>query len=539
MNTGIQKNRLLRIVMLSALGLILLGSQAFCKEIKKVAVLPFIINSQQDLTFLQKGIFDMFSSRISWVDEVDVLTREELEAKLKNAPVPFSFTQGVNEAQAKSLGQFLGVDHVLFGSVTLFGNSMSLDVNMVDIKQAVPALTFFRQGNEAGAVIPELNTIAEEINFKVFGREPEDFKSQLALRGAYPSEGENYASPLTKFAMLASLTGRINAIAVADLDGDQKNEVIVAQDKAIKIYKFGFNAKMEPVHTIEGSSVLKNIHVAVSDVNNNGYPEIFVTRINNAQQSVSSGVIEYNSGAYIEHKEAYPWYFNVISDPLGNDIVLAQVHTKKGPWQSERVFKVMSEGSGYTLGEKFRAPEENFSVLSMARGRAGGEEQNGLALYTDQKGRLTLFNSETGKIEWTGDEGHGGSDLSYDIPATEANAMYHIKHVFLQPQSNFFDMDEDGKAELFVIRNPETSDYLLENVRSFRKGSLEFLSLNAMGGYSNEKASKKLPGPITSIYIGDYDNDSKMELLVSMIKTNDTVLSMSQKQCILGAYELE
>lgn len=539
MKIGIQKNKLLRMVILCVVGLLLLGSQALCKEIKKVAVLPFIINSQQDLTFLQKGIFDMFSSRISWVDEVDVLTREELEAKLKNSPIPFSFTKGVNEKQAKALGAFLNVDHVLFGSLTLFGNSMSLDVSMVDIKQTIPALTFFRQGKEAGAVIPELNTIAEEINFKVFGRETEDFQSQMAMRNAYQTEGVNYASPLDQFAMLASVSGRINAIAVADVDADQKNEVIVAQNSKLVIYKYGFNAKMEPVQTIEGSSVMKNIHVAVIDANHNGYPEIFVTRLNNTQQRVSSQILEYNGSKYVENKQDYPWYFNVISDSDGNEILLAQVHSKKGPWQSERVFRVISNSTTYSLGERFRAPEENFSVLSLARGTATGDEQKGLALYTDSNGRLTQFHVETGKIEWTSDEGHGGSEVSYNIRATESNATYHVKHIYFQPQSNFFDMDDDGNAELFLIRNRETSDYLLANVRSFKKGSLELLSQNSMGGYSSEKAAKKLPGPITSIYIGDYDNDSKMELLVSIIKSNDSLLSTSQKKSVMGAYELE
>ena len=511
------------------------AAPGLCAEPKKVAVLPFAMNTQQDLMFLQKGIFDMFSSRISYGDEVEVLTRENLENKLGNADLS-SIIKGVNESKAKELGNFLNVDYVLFGSLTLFGNSMSLDVNMVDIRPDNPSLTFFRQGNDAGAVIPELDKIAEEINYKVFGRETLQFQSQLALQRAYSGDGENYASPLKKFQTLLSVNGILNGVATGDLDGDKKNEIVVIQDRTVQIFKYAFNGKISLVQKFEDDSVAMSlVGVDVADINQNGYAEIFITRINNRNQSVASCIIEYNGSKYVKGETTYPWYLRVIKDDKGDLELFAQAHTKKGPWASKKVFKVNWQNNSYTPGTRLRVPEKGFSVLSMTTGKAFS---NGTAmyLYTDELGQLVVFN-DSGHIDWSSDRGYGGSSLFYTFPKKTAGGLYDNEYAFLQPKNIIYDMDSDGKVELFVIKNKEIADSFFKNTRVFKKGSIEILNWNEMG-LSFENAPKKFSGPVTSIDIGDYDNDSKMELLVTMIKKGNNMFSRDSKS-LLVVYDLD
>ena len=514
---------------------LILGNPCFSKEIKKVAVLPFVMNTQQDLVFLQKGIFDMFSSRISYGDEVEVLTRENLENKLGKADLS-SITKGVNESKAKELGNSLNVDYVLFGSLTLFGNSMSLDVNMVDIRPDNPSLTFFRQGNDAGAVIPELDKIAEEINYKVFGRETLQFQSQKAMQRAYAGEGESYASPLKKFQTLLTVDGIMNGVAVGDLDGDKKNEIVVIQDRIVQIFKYTFNGKISLVQKIEDKSVATRIvGVDVADINQNGFSEIFITRINNSHQSVVSYVIEYDGSKYVKEGRKYPWYLRVIKDAQGNSELFAQVHTQKGPWLSKDVFKVDWQNNSYITGTRLRVPEKGFSVLSMTTGKAVSDD-TAMYLYTDELGQLVVFN-DSGRIEWSSDKGYGGSKLFYTFPKKTAGGLYDNEYAFLQPKNIIYDMDSDGKVELFVIKNKEMSGSFFKNTRVFKKGSIEILNWNEMG-LSSENAPKKFSGPVTSIDIGDYDNDSKMELLVTMIKKGNNMFSRDSKS-LLVVYDLD
>jgi hypothetical protein len=414
---------------------------------------------------------------------------------------------------------------------------MSLDVNMVDIKNDNPSLTFFRQGNDAGVVIPELDKIAEEINYKVFGRETLEFQSQRALQRTYSREVENYASSLKKFQTLLTVDGTLNGVAVGDLNGDKKNEIVVVQDRSVQIFKYAFNGKLSLVQKIEDDSVTTRIvSVDVADINQNGYAEIFITRINNNHQSVVSYVVEYDGTSYAKGKKEYPWYLRVVKDAKGNSELFAQKHTKKGPWFSNNVFKVNWQNDSYIPGTHLRIPEKGFSILSMTTVWNVFGNDTAKYLYTDEKGRLVVFD-DSGRISWSSDEGYGGSSLSYKFPKKTADTLYDSEYVFLQPKTITYDMNSDGKTELFVIKNKEASNYFLKNIRNFKTGSIEILNWNEMG-LSSEQVPKTFSGPVTSIDLGDYDNDSKTELLVTMVKKSKTMLSRDSKS-VLVAYDLE
>ena len=61
---------------------------------------------------------------------------------------------------------------VLFGSLTVFGNSVSLDSTMLDMKGNRPPVTVFEQSQGMDGLIPRVNDFAVEINNKIFGRNP-------------------------------------------------------------------------------------------------------------------------------------------------------------------------------------------------------------------------------------------------------------------------------------------------------------------------------------------------------------------------------
>ena len=102
-------------------------------EPERVALLPFKINAEKDLTFLQNGIFDMLSSRLADPGKVVVLSRAEIDTALAGTIGP------QDEATARKLGQTLSANYVLFGSLTMFGDSLSIDAKMTDVSGAETA----------------------------------------------------------------------------------------------------------------------------------------------------------------------------------------------------------------------------------------------------------------------------------------------------------------------------------------------------------------------------------------------------------------
>ncbi len=532
-NNAIKLNAIICVAVLFLSTMIFVNT-SYCNTIKKVAVCPLEINSNEDLSFLQKGLFSMLSSRLADSGKVEVLEREVIDNTLSLAQASPVTKGTLNKSKARVIGAGLDVDYVLFGSLTMFGNSVSLDISMVDIKDNMPALTFSRQAKEAGAVITELNKIAEEINFKVFGRETLQFQSRQAMDRVYSGEVKNSANHFKKFKTLLSVNGSLNGVAVGDLDGDKKNEIVVIHERVIQILEHQFNGKIITVQKIQNDPAAVNlIGVDVADINGNGRSEIFITRVNNSNQSVTSYVIEYDGSKYVRREKTYPWYFKVLKDAKGNLKLFAQEHTKQGPWASQNVFNVAWKNNSYVRGTRLRVPER-FSIMSMAIGNTF-KQDSVTYLYTDEESKLIVFN-DSGRVEWSSGKGYGGSNLFYTLPK-KAHGLYDNEYAFLQPKSVVYDMDSDGKAELFVVKNKEASDYLFKNTRVFKQGSIGILNWNEMG-LSSDTLPKKFPGPVTSIDINDYDNDSKMELLVTMIKKGNGMFSRDAKS-MLVVYEIE
>ncbi len=150
-------------IMISALGGV---HSALAADVKRIALLPFKINAEKDLSFLQDGIFDMLSTRLAKEGQVEVISRAQVDAAMQSAAASGT----VNEAAARSIGSRLNADFVLFGSLTVLGENVSIDAKMVDISGGQPTLTFFDQSRDLGAVITKINLMAADINAKMFGR---------------------------------------------------------------------------------------------------------------------------------------------------------------------------------------------------------------------------------------------------------------------------------------------------------------------------------------------------------------------------------
>ncbi len=161
-----QSNMLIRNTILAIFSLLLFISVSpAIAAPARVAILPFEINAEKDMTFLQEGILDMLGSRLAWRDKVEVISENETKAALASV-------EGFDgESRALLVGGKLQADYVLFGSLTVFGESVSIDAKMADVSGQQAPLPFFAQTRSMGEVIPQINQFASTINATVFGRE--------------------------------------------------------------------------------------------------------------------------------------------------------------------------------------------------------------------------------------------------------------------------------------------------------------------------------------------------------------------------------
>ena len=514
---------------------IMIAVPGFSETPKKVAVCPLEMNAPEDLSFLQKGLFSMLFSRLADPGKVEVLDRETIDQALKDAKGP------LNESNARALGKKLGVDYILFGSMTQFGKSVSLDMSMVEVKGEKPTLTFSKQAAEPGAVITEMDLVATEINFKTFGRKPELIvpKEQYAQKPETGSRDGGDRSPLTNYRTLLAVNGEVIGIAAGDVDGDKKNEVVIVYKHTVEILRDNGDGRLISVLKMDDPVYMEIVGVDVADIYQNGVAEIFISRYQPATGDVASSILEYDKGAYKTLSKDLPWYMRVVKTEtgIGQDLLYAQKSSRKtGPYAGKDVFKVKCENNAYVPGETIRVPD-GFSIMSFTIGEGMGSDSM-RAMFTSKTGRPVIFN-DTGVVEWSGEEGHGGTRIFYTYMETDliqrdivSGDGFDGKGVYFQPRNLVFDMDSDGKKDVVVIKNKDAADGLFGQLRRFKSGSIEILKWSEMG-LSPETSPKKIPGQVTDMTITDYDNNSKKEILITLIKNANNFSSEKSKSLII------
>ena len=132
--------------------------------VKQVAILPFVVNAPERMDYLREGVQDMLASRLTWEDKVVVIDNARVQKARDKISGP------LDESRAIELGKQLGVDVVLWGSISVLGTSVSLDINLVDITLRQPVKKFYAQTKGIDEVIIRVGELSDMINEKVFDR---------------------------------------------------------------------------------------------------------------------------------------------------------------------------------------------------------------------------------------------------------------------------------------------------------------------------------------------------------------------------------
>jgi len=98
------------------------------KRRRTIAVLPFTVNSQENIDYVKQGVWDMLISRLSMNDSLSVVSKDQVSSAIQGLKVTdFSLPN------VYAVGKKLNCDYVVWGSITKIGNSVSIDGKLVDI----------------------------------------------------------------------------------------------------------------------------------------------------------------------------------------------------------------------------------------------------------------------------------------------------------------------------------------------------------------------------------------------------------------------
>jgi len=547
----------------------------------KVAVLPFTINSDKDYTFLQKGIVEMLSSRLASPGKVEVVD----PLATTNAMAAAKGLSGDKLAQA--VAGKLGADVAIFGSLTVLGESVSIDAKTLDITGGRQPLTFFKQTSGMGEVIPQINLMAGEINATLFGvavpavataapavaagagaaaaaatvqpdihmhpekllqsgqvASPEGLppsplvnstaapaqQSSTTLNPAFVAAPGTQADGNAGFWKSRSYTHLISGVEVGDVDKDGLQETVVATPDKIFIYRFA-QGKQQSVAEIEAGSV-RFISVSIGDINANGTPEIFVTGFATSLNALESSVYEYDGRAFTPIVENSRYYYSVVRHPALGAILLGQKQTSNESIFADPIFEMSWKGGEY-VPERQVLKARKGNLLGFAYGdimQNDGES----AVVLDEDDRLRLLTPD-GKRQWLSEDKYGGTTLHY-LPPAKALGDINAK-TYLPVRIRTADLDGNGKLEVLAIQNHDRARRLMIQQRIFSTGRIEALVWDGLG-LAPAWQTRQLSGRIQDFAIGDFDNDGVNELLIGIVSKEGAVI-FTDAQSSLVAFDLK
>jgi len=568
-------------ILVGAILIVLSGSTTpvLAQEPIKVAILPFEMNAEKDLTYLRDGIVDMLASRLTWEDKVTVLSEEQTAGALETI-------QGFKDAsQALLLGGKLGADFVLFGSVTVFGDSVSIDAKMVDITGKNEPFVFFTQTQGMGAVIPKINQFATDINEQVFGRGtrakiapaqpaptvapvPVPIPQQqapVADQRAHPDKlaqevmGEQKATdtpqPATDTPKAAAIVPAqagagqtsaeiipdvfwksgnykvlLNGLAIGDVDGDGRLEIVTITSDTVLIQRFE-NNRLIQVNKIETSTFNNLVGVDVADINGNGKAEIFVSGLNTKRNQANSFVFELDGQTFKTLVENSRFFYRVIDTPDRGQVLCGQHIQKAGdPWGSS-IDEMVWQAGNYEPQDKLLS-SGRANVLGIAFGDARNTGQE-TVVSLDQVDRFRLFDPP-GTEFWRSDDNFGGSTLYYVGPQIDFDME---NRQFLPTRILILDLDRNGKNEVLVASNSGPTGRAFGLFRKYTKGSFDVLSWDGLGLFSTAQ-TRKISGFIRDFAVADFDGDGNKELVAAVVQSEGRVATTDPKSSII-AYELK
>ena len=193
-------------------------------KVYKVAILPFLIHSQENLDYLREGIYDILSSRITVEGRIVVVDRSIVERALSEER-----PMRLDETVATKIGMRVGADYIILGSLTKIGNYISLDARLISITEEKPPLGVYTQHKGIDDVMVKIGDFAQDIGYKILGRR--------ALAGRPTEPKHPYHQPRREIGRIGfeglgfkksqTFDFEIKGLDIGDVDGDGKNEIVV------------------------------------------------------------------------------------------------------------------------------------------------------------------------------------------------------------------------------------------------------------------------------------------------------------------------
>jgi TolB-like protein len=502
-------------------------------KVYKVAILPFLINSQENIDYLREGIYDIISSRITAEGKIVVVERSLVERVLyEEKPMR------LDETVAANIGMKVGADYVVLGSLTKIGNYFSLDARLLSITEEKPPLGIYTQDKGIDDVMVKIGDFAQEIGNKILAGRPTELKRPYMSQ--QKSGSWRIGSEDMGFKKSQTFDFGVKGLDIGDVDGDKRNEMVIMDEHNLYIFKYDGD-KLAYRQKIATGSAYNLLTLDVADVNRNGVAEIIVTAV--LGDKLRSFILEFEEGKFRKITEQADWYFRVLEHPKDGPSLMGQrmgdVVTDSDSAFSGPIYRFIWKKHSFNKGPKMPFPKGT-TIFGLAMGDIRGKGTSDLIAIEDS-GQLRIMSPDKDrndkKSSWTSGEDYGGTINFYDNEAkrkmweaTKALGTTNWR-VFIPGRILIRDLDGDGSNEVIVNKNISAIYDLVDKARTYKKGEIHDLVWDGGTLITNWK-TKEIYGYISDFQIKDVDNDGNEEMVVSVMDLAKILDRQSESQIL-------
>ena len=486
--TCVKNIALAMLIMVSAL--FVLKNSAFAAE-DKIAVFPFEINSEKNMSFLQKGISDMLYSRLSTVKPEIILI------KRSNAS---------NRDDMLTLAKEKNATFAVSGSVVIFGNTVNTTAFLYNVETGQEIIAFNKSDSNKDDLFSTLKVFADEVVLKTQGTNVKVVVDSPKITNTAETETV-LQSAVSKSRIIKA---DVNSITAGDVNGDGVNEIIFTDKNNLYIASF-LKGKFTIQKTIKIKHYLSNIAVDIYDENKNGVAEIFVTALRGKTNSLKSYVVEWNGTDYQKIMSKAEWFFSVKPQQSGNGYQLTgqkqhfadkifsnyvYLLSKEKPKRTFQKYDKIDIPSGTNIYDFTYGDVMNTGTRNLVSYTSGGY----VAVYDEQKTEL-----------WKSSSRFGGSMKYLE---TRKNEM--VQRVYLPHRIIAEDIDGDSITEIVTVVNSNSAPRALVNLKNYKDGHITCLSWNNLN-FEPEWQTQSVSGYISDFTISDLDKNGTKELIYSVV----------------------
>lgn len=521
--------------------LLVCAAQVQAEKPKTFAVLPFGVHGPQEYQYLSQGIQSMLTTRLTWPENFVPLD----QATVKKAAAALPADAGA----AAKIRQALGVDYLVWGSLTVMGQECSLDVNVIDptgANQPRPVQTTLNQ------VIPSLETVAQDINGQVFGR-PETATAQAqpvvrpmneALIVNETKSGTAYANPSLKYEDADTSMGRWRSqslpfasrgMVVCDGDGDGQNEVFIMTDSTLIAYRVT-NGEMRQLASFELPQGRNYVRLNSMDLNKNGQHELIIASA--LDKDPKSLIVGFSNNRFEIQTDLIPYFLGVLNLPPTFSPTLVGQDVGRAKYMDSKIHQMAKSGGKYELGPAISLPMGGtvFNTTFLPH------ENDYQIMMIDDQDRLRVFSS-SGNLLAVTDETYAGSNLGIEyhtgglgLKAPDATQAPQDR-VFIPLRTIPSNLDKNNRSELILSRNISVAAQLFSNYRDYPQGEIHALYWDGVG-MSLQWKTARIKGTVVDYALTDLDNDGIIDLVVN-INTHTGMAGTSRKRTLVAAYPLD